>query len=144
MQSPAWRKTLLVITYDEHGGFFDHVQPPAAADDRPAMRRYGPRVPALVVSPYVTAGSVSKTVFDHTSIIKTILTRFCAKPNGRIPNMGKRVAAASHLGELLTRSSPRRIKRSEYQSLVDDSARWHEEMVLDGVPAARRGHGHPA
>jgi phospholipase C len=139
MQSPVWRKTLLVITYDEHGGFFDHVQPPAAADDRPTMRRYGPRVPALVVSPYVAAGSVSKTVFDHTSIIKTILTRFCAKPNGKIPNMGKRVAAASHLGELLTRSSSRRIKRSEYQSLVDDSARWHEEMVLDGVPAPGEG-----
>ena len=53
--------------------------------------------------------------------------------------MGKRVAAASHLGELLTRSSPRRIKRSDYQSLVDDSARWHEEMVLDGVPAPGEG-----
>ncbi len=143
MQSPVWRKTLLVITYDEHGGFFDHVQPPGAADDRPAMRRYGPRVPALVVSPYVAAGSVSKTVFDHTSIIKTILTRFCAKPNGRIPNMGKRVAAAHHLGELLTRPTARRIKRSEYQSLVDDSARWHEEMVLDGVPAPGEGMAIP-
>ena len=107
-----------MITYDEHGGFFDHVQPPAAADDRPAMRRYGPRVPALVVSPYLAAGSVSKTVFDHTSIIKTILTRFAAKPNGKIPNMGKRVAAANHLGELLTRSSPRRIKRSALFVLV--------------------------
>jgi phospholipase C len=143
MQSPVWKKTLLVITYDEHGGFFDHVQPPPAADDRPAMRRYGPRVPALVVSPYVAAGSVSKTVFDHTSIIKTILTRFCAKPNGRIPNMGKRVAAASHLGELLTRSSPRRIKRSEYQALVDESANWHEEMVLDGVPQPGEGMAVP-
>ena len=143
LQSPAWRKTLLVITYDEHGGFFDHVQPPAAADDRPAMRRYGPRVPALVVSPYVTAGSVSKTVFDHTSIIKTILTRFAAKSKGKVPNMGKRVAAASHLGELLTRSSPRRIKRSEYQSLVDASAQWHEEMVLDGVPQPGEGMAVP-
>jgi phospholipase C len=86
---------------------------------------------------------VSKTVFDHTSIIKTILTRFCAKPNGRIPNMGKRVAAAHHLGELLTRPTARRIKRSEYQSLVDDSARWHEEMVLDGVPAPGEGMAIP-
>jgi phospholipase C len=138
-QSPAWRKTLLVITYDEHGGFFDHVQPPKAADNLPTMRQYGPRVPALVVSPYIARGSVSKTVYDHTSIIKTILTRFCRKANGSIPNMGKRVAAANHLGELLTRSTARRIKRSDYQPLVDASARWHEEMVLDGVPAPGEG-----
>jgi len=133
LQSPAWKKTLLVITYDEHGGFFDHVQPPKAADDRPAMRRYGPRVPALVVSPFVGAKSVSKTVFDHTSIIKTILTRFCAKRDGSIPKMGERVAAAKHLGECLTEDAPRRIPRSEYQQLVDQAAGWHEEMVHDGV-----------
>ena len=53
--------------------------------------------------------------------------------------MGARVAAAEHLGGLLTRSSARRIPRSEYQSLVDDSARWHEEMVLDGVPQPGEG-----
>jgi len=139
LQSPVWRKTLLVITYDEHGGFFDHVAPPAAADSRPAMRRYGPRVPALVVSPYVTAGAVSKTVFDHTSIIKTILTRFAKKKNGKLPNMGSRVAAANHRGELLTRGTARRIKRPEYQPLVDAPARWHEEMVLDGTPQPGEG-----
>src|SRR4029078_12548896 len=111
---------------------------------RPALRRYAPRAPPLVVSPYVAAGSVSKTVYDHTSIIKTILTRFAAKPNGKIPNMGKRVAAASPLGQLLTRSTARRIKRSEYQSLVDDSATWHEEMVLDGVPPPGEGKAVPA
>ncbi len=97
------------------------------------MRRYGPRVPALVVSPFVGAKSVSKTVFDHTSIIKTILTRFCAKRDGSIPKMGERVAAAKHLGECLTEDAPRRIPRSEYQQLVDQAAGWHEEMVHDGV-----------
>ena len=91
------------------------------------------------MSPYIKAGAVSKTVFYHTSIIKTILTRFCKKANGKIPNMGSRVAAASHLGELLTRDTPRRIKRSEYEALVDASAQWHEEMVLDGVPAPGEG-----
>jgi phospholipase C len=139
MQSPAWKKTLLVITYDEHGGFFDHVQPPKAVDDRPAMRKYGPRVPALVISPYVAKGSVAKTVFDHTSIIKTILMRFCRKANGRIPNMGARVKAASHLGELLTGTRPRLYKRAAYQPLLDDSVKWHEEMVLDGVPQPGEG-----
>jgi phospholipase C len=133
LQSPAWEKVLLVITYDEHGGFFDHVQPPKAADDRPSMRRYGPRVPALVVSPFVGRQSVSKTVFDHTSIIKTILTRFGTESNGSLPTMGARVAAAKHVGELLTEQSPRRIERVEYQPLVDQAATWHEEMVHDGL-----------
>src|SRR5437870_13865337 len=42
-RSPAWEKTLLVITYDEHGGFYDHLAPPSAADDHPALRQLGPR-----------------------------------------------------------------------------------------------------
>ena len=76
--SPQWERTLLIIFYDEHGGFFDHVAPPAAPDDDPDMfGRYGVRIPALIVSPWVEPGSVSNTLFDHTSIMKTILLRFC-------------------------------------------------------------------
>src|SRR5207247_6110256 len=52
VRSPVWPKMLLVITYDEHGGFYDHVAPPAAEDDDPGFRGYGPRVPAIVVSPW--------------------------------------------------------------------------------------------
>jgi phospholipase C len=117
---PQWDKTLLVIFYDEHGGFFDHVPPPEAADDDPqTFGRYGVRVPALIVSPWIEPGSVSHTLFDHTSIIKTILLRFCpasmdeqqpaaARPARLGPQYpGLRVAQASHLGELLTRTTPR-------------------------------------
>ncbi len=102
VQSPAWERTLLVITYDEHGGFFDHVPPPSAEDDEadPAFHSYGPRVPALVVSPRVRAG-VSHELFDHTSIIKTCLTRFCRSERKLIPDLGARVNAANHLGLLL-------------------------------------------
>jgi phospholipase C len=101
-RSPAWERTLFVITYDEHGGFFDHVPPPSAADDdpRPEFHAYGPRVPALVVSPRLRT-RVSHDVFDHTSIIKTCLARFCRRDDGFIPDMGARVSAASHLGILL-------------------------------------------
>jgi phospholipase C len=121
--SPNWKKTLLVITYDEHGGFFDHVQPPAAHDDRAAFRSYGPRVPALVVSPWVERAHVSSSVFDHTSIIKTILLRFCRKPDGSIPNMGARVAHAKHLGELLTLAKPRPAPPpASFQYLLDGAA----------------------
>jgi phospholipase C len=134
VRSPMWETTLLVITYDEHGGFFDHVEPPAAADDHPALRRYGPRVPALVVSPWVSPKQASHTVFDHTSIIKTILTRFCARPDGTIPDMGARVAAANHLGALLTEAQPRpAIPTADYQSLLDEAASWQEALVHSGL-----------
>ena len=120
---PQWEKTLLIIFYDEHGGFFDHVTPPAAPDDDPQdFGRYGVRVPALAVSPWIEPGSVSSTAFDHTSIAKTILRRFCPdaliehKPHHglfarasaiRRPHyLGTRVAQAHDLGELLTRSAP--------------------------------------
>ena len=53
--------------------------------------------------------------------------------------MGSRVAAAKHLGELLTEDSPRVIKRKAYQPLIDDAARWHEEMVQDGVQEQGEG-----
>ena len=121
--SPQWDRTLLVIFYDEHGGFFDHVPPPEAIDDDPqTFGRYGVRVPALIVSPWVEPGSVSHTLFDHTSIIKTILLRFCAADlthpgrrerlstwlkAGHPHYMGTRVAHASNLGELLTSNVPR-------------------------------------
>ena len=120
--SPQWDRSLLVIVYDEHGGFYNHVPPSAAADDDPGtFGRYGVRVPAIIVSPWIEPRTVSHTVFDHTSIIKTILLRFCPQalserqPGGtKRPRLGlgpqypgKRVAHASHLGELLTRSTPR-------------------------------------
>ena len=79
--SKAWEKTLFVITYDEHGGFFDHVPPPLKpADDDPAhFARYGVRVPALVISPLLGRRVASHVLFDHTSIIKTILLRFAPR-----------------------------------------------------------------
>jgi phospholipase C len=120
--SPQWDRSLLVVVYDENGGFYDHVPPAEAADDEPQMfGRYGVRVPAIIVSPWIEPGTVSHTLFDHTSIIKTILARFCPAvlheqqpASGRRAGLGRgpqypglRVARASHLGELLTRTTPR-------------------------------------
>jgi phospholipase C len=107
MESPLWSSTLLVVTYDEHGGFYDHVAPPSAPDDVPKMRKsYGVRVPAFVVSPYVEPAAVSDRLFDHTSIIRTVLERFCP-PGHTIPHMGLRTDTANHLGAVLTAESPR-------------------------------------
>ena len=103
VHSPAWDRTLFVLTYDEHGGFFDHVNPMASelrANATPVstLDFYGVRVPTIVVSPLVLRGAASHVVFDHTSIAKTIIRRFMgAHP----PDMGSRVAAANDLSAVL-------------------------------------------
>lgn len=92
--SPCWKSTLLIITYDEHGGCFDHVPPPAAIAPDGVINnpykfrfdRYGVRVPAVIVSPFVPPGSRIRPPpnardgvtypFDHTSIIATVRELF--------------------------------------------------------------------
>ena len=77
--SDTWNSTLLVIVYDEHGGLFDHIAPPAAVspDDvslnSPVFdfKRLGVRVPAVLVSPFIQAGTIIDTVFDHSSLAAT-------------------------------------------------------------------------
>ncbi|MHB8242034.1 MAG: alkaline phosphatase family protein, partial [Solirubrobacteraceae bacterium] len=88
LQSPSWERTLLIYTYDEHGGYFDHVPPPGAVppDDIPPKLQpgdpeggydmYGPRVPAVVVSPYSRPGGVSNVVHDHCSVLATIESKW--------------------------------------------------------------------
>ena len=83
----VWKGSVLIVTYDEHGGFFDHVPPPMIPTDPPRGAAYerfeslGVRVPALVVSPFVKKGSVCSEVMDHTSILKFIGETF--GPGGR-------------------------------------------------------------
>jgi phospholipase C len=84
LESPAWPRTLLVYTYDEHGGYYDHVAPPAAIapDSIPPKLKpgdvpggydiYGPRVPGIVASPYSKPNAVTNVVHDHTSVLATI------------------------------------------------------------------------
>jgi phospholipase C len=103
MQSPNWHDSALFLTYDEHGGFYDHVPPPAApAPDNippPAgsgpwlFDNYGIRVPAIVVSPFARPHFVSHVVNDHTSILRFIETRF------GLPALTNRDAAANPMLE---------------------------------------------
>jgi phospholipase C len=85
LQSPAWHKTALIWTYDEHGGWYDHVSPVPAVrpdnvppeitvpPDQPGAYDYtGFRVPCAVVSPWAKRNHVSHVVYDHTSILKFI------------------------------------------------------------------------
>jgi phospholipase C len=94
--SPGWQDTLLVVVYDEHGGFYDHVAPPAV-DDASGYRSLGLRVPALLVGPRVRQ-DVCHQLFQHTSLINTILTRFASDPAEAIRQMPARVGASQHLG----------------------------------------------
>ena len=98
--SPNWTSSAMFLTYDEHGGYYDHVSPPPAVppDNIPPMvpptdpfnkfNLYGVRVPALVMSPYSNPHHVSHVVYDHTSILKFIETRF------GLPPLTRRDAAA--------------------------------------------------
>jgi phospholipase C len=111
---PAWAQTLLVITYDEHGGCYDHVPPPWGAtppDDSAGefgfdFTRFGPRVPTVLVSPLIASGTVYRvpaggTPLDHTSVLKTIEQRW------NLSSLTARDAAAPGFGDVLTLTTPR-------------------------------------
>jgi phospholipase C len=71
MESKYWKDTVIIITWDDYGGFYDHVPPP-----KKDKFGYGPRVPTLIISPYSKPGSVCHSVFDFTSPLKLIEKRF--------------------------------------------------------------------
>jgi phospholipase C len=112
--SPGWNQTLLIITYDEHGGCYDHVAPPGGAVPPDTsvgeygfdFTRFGVRVPAVLVSPLIPAGTIYRvpagsTSIDHTSVLKTIELRW------GLPALTARDAAAPNLGGVLTLTTPR-------------------------------------
>jgi len=142
-QGPLWEKTLLIIVYDEHGGFYDHQHPTSAPqDDDSRFREYGARVPAFIVSPWAARRSVSSLCYDHTSIIKAILLRFCRTVDG-IPDMGARVNGTNHLGGLLSLTSARTASAlASHQVVVDRLAEWCAGEVRSGFQESRVA-GHP-
>jgi phospholipase C len=133
--APTWSRTLLIVTYDEHGGCFDHVPPPAAVSpgghypDGFRFDRYGVRVPAVIVSPYVPPGSVIRPPprpagepaypFDHCSIQATLHRLFDLGPP-----LTRRVATAPDLVDALSLSAPenRGPERIEFEPALPSSA----------------------
>jgi phospholipase C len=113
MNSPQWSRSMLIWTYDEWGGWYDHVPPPAAIppdDVAPELSpnsvpgifdRYGFRVPAGVVSPFARPNFVSHAVYDHTSVLKTLERKW------NLPALTRRDANAHHLFDMVDlRSAP--------------------------------------
>ena len=84
--SPDWNDTLLIITYDEHGSFYDHVRPGVVNEDQNSeFRQLGFRVPSLVIGAGVKKNHVSKVQYDHCSVISTLSNRFGLAPiNDRV------------------------------------------------------------
>jgi phospholipase C len=109
---PGWASTLFIITYDEAGGTYDHA-PPLWGATPPGdgtvgelgfdFTRFGPRIPAVLVSPLIAAGTVFRGAgpIDHTSVLKTIQERWGTA------TLTARDAAASSLGDVLTLATPR-------------------------------------
>jgi phospholipase C len=93
--SPQWNRCLLIITYDEHGGFFDHVPPPTTTDERDEFRQLGFRVPTIVAGPYVRRGCTVNTLLEHSSVVRTLMTKF------QIPSPNIRATAASDLSSAI-------------------------------------------
>ncbi len=129
--NPAlWAKTLLIVTYDEHGGLYDHAIPPvadvlngrrgpvfdptggggvitaASAASVPNLQPipYGVRVPTFVVSPWTMRGNGPDLVLDHCSILKSVLARFWG---GEKPFLSDRIHASHSFDAFLTEKSPR-------------------------------------
>jgi phospholipase C len=110
MSGPAWRRTLLIWFYDEHGGYYDHVTPPPAllpdltppdigpGDQPGGYNQYGIRIPAVVVSPYARKQGVSNVVHDHTSVLATIEQQW------NLPALTFRDANAANLMDFLDTS----------------------------------------
>ncbi len=95
-QSPQWGSSLLVITYDEHGGFYDHVPPPTTDDDDAEFQQMGFRVPSIVCGPFVKKGCAISTQLEHVSVMKTACTKW------NLPQINQRVMAANDLSSCIS------------------------------------------
>jgi phospholipase C len=115
MRGAAWNRSLLLITYDEHGGFFDHVPPPSACEPdhlrvhgkkqhvAPRFDYFGMRVPLLIVSPWAKRGYVSHVPTSHASLLRLVQARF------GLPALTRRDANATPPFDMLDLRSPPRL-----------------------------------
>ena len=108
-KSPQWDRTVMVVNFDEHGGFFDHVVPPAVQDDTvlpgtgpfPNLKNLGFRVPAMVVSPFAPKKIETAGPYEHCSVLKMIEWRWDLQP------MTVRDANANNIADALDFSKRR-------------------------------------
>jgi phospholipase C len=123
-----WNSTLLVVTFDEHGGFYDHRVPPGAVAPDNHQEEYtfdqlGIRVPALLISPWVSR-TVEHTQFDHTSLLRYVSDKWNLSP------LGNRTAQATSIADAIRESEPRTdtipFIRVPYTLLMPDHPEWEQ------------------
>ena len=128
---PRWRETAVVLNYDESGGFYDHVRPPAAAGVT-----YGYRVPCTVASPYARTGHVSHVMYDHASALALVERTFGLAP------LGARDAAASPLEDCFDFDHPNLepvvLPPSPAAKGCASPPPWAAELLRMPLPAAGR------
>jgi hypothetical protein len=136
---------LLVVLYDEHGGFFDHVSPPDSVPNpdgknstNPSFNftRLGVRVPAILVSPFVEKGQVDSTIYEHSSIPATLKTLF---------NLPEGLTARDKAANTFEKNLARIIPRSDTPKTLPvpgdpEEARHHRELLrTDALEKWRKG-----
>lgn len=134
--SPLWESSMLVVIWDEHGGFFDHVAPTGAIPpgDRAQFSganqygftfdRYGPRVPAVIVSPFIPRNTIDHRPYDHSSALATVERLFKLHP------LTARDRAASDLRALASLSTARSVP-PELVALPSETELAHRQIALD-------------
>jgi len=158
-RSPNWDDTLLIVTYDENGGFYDHVPPPPLPPDDPSgFGTYGLRVPTLFAGPRVRRQVLhgppdGGTPYDHGALSKTILTAFADDPDAAVAAMPVRVQRAPHLGSILSDEARTDVDDPRNaRNLMDawrlEAAQRRQATIPAGDAAGRRspapdGAGHP-
>ena len=137
----VWKSSILAIVYDEHGGLYDHALPqrclspdgivcPSPAFD---FTWLGPRVPAVIVSPYVRPGQIDHAVYDHTSLIATAMKLFApqAWPS---EVLGKRAEAANTLDSIVDLTMPPRMEQPNFASPAPAATPQSLSIAAAAVP----------
>ena len=147
--SPHWNDSLLLITYDEHGGFYDHVEPPPVTPPGDGVSdadnvfnhftfdRLGVRVPAVVISPLIERNRIDGTTYDHSSLLATVEAVFGLKA------LTARDGTASNLLKLLTRATPRGNAPAELGAAAVSGFTCDDDPASVGTSSQGLGAGAP-
>jgi phospholipase C len=143
--SPHWRRSVMIVTYDEWGGFFDHIRPPVVRDDRASpvdennFGQVGFRVPTLLLSPFALPGYVDHRLYDHTSVLRFIEWRFLGAPpegpGGSHWWLTTRDRYANNLGASLS-SRPDADARLDPRAIIPDLSAACVGRTFQDVPGA--------
>jgi phospholipase C len=133
--SPHWNESLLLVTYDEQGGFFDHATPPATVSPGDIIsdednnhhnfnfEQLGVRVPAIAISPLIPGNLVDHTIYDHTSLLATVESLFGLKA------LTNRDAQANDLNHLFSLGTPRNDAPSTLPDPADSGFRCEDDRL---------------